>query len=254
MKCDSDSGNNQCQWEIMSKRRKRNEERKCQSDQSQCLKEYVSFATLYVWWDGWCRYYPPLKNCLSLSEWQSLRQQDLTYKHVSGISADSPDCVSICSIALHLTFCSSIDPLTYSLSISLFSHLSPPHLVPHLTVAVSHFALLSFLSLSPPLLFCVSHFLSSPSIFPPVPSSLSDWLVIHSSSQALIHISLMIHPECSLSLSPSFLFSYSIPVSFQRMLITHMWAELLIIPPPPSSSSPSTYILSYLVVNIKVVK
>lgn len=182
----------------------------------------VSFATLYVRWDGWCnnndawwgrptlcelaiavhkRYASPTTEESSGRVWQFLKQQDLRYKHASGISADSPEFLSICSIGLHLALCSSV-----YLSVSLcrhslhpcLSHAPSPSLY-FLTFLLLTLFLISSLLLFPthilhfchfshtllplsPFLICVSHFLFSPlSSFSPILPllSLPGWWVIH---------------------------------------------------------------------------
>lgn len=111
--------------------------------------------------------------------------------------------------------------------LSMFSFNSPSHLSHSL-----FFPLLSHLS---PSYFIVSHLFSS-SFFPPLflifhirSPLLSDGLVIHSSSQALIHFNIIILPECS-SLSFFLFHPYFISENSSTS------SDLLIIPPAPSSS------------------
>lgn len=98
---------------------------------------------------------------------------------------------------------------SHILSRLFFSHLSPDPISESLFTLLSFFSLSLSLSLSPfpPLSCCVSPPPLSSLLFPPhpFPSPLSDWSVIHSSSRALIHVGVMIHPECSPSFS---LFSF----------------------------------------------
>lgn len=106
----------------------------------------------------------------------------------------------------------------------MFSCNSPSLTLPLLPFISSPLSFLFYCLSSVPLLLFFSSSLFSTS----VPPLLSDGLVIHSSSQALIHFNIIILPECS-SLS-SFLFH---PYFISQNSSTS--SDLLIIPPPPSS-------------------